>query len=252
MEHPMIPHVEQLESRDCPTTFLIPAGTYQTGLNAIVGPLQSGTPAEYTVYQAAGRVVLQPQGFQERGIYVTDASYLEFRGFTIQGGYDGVKIESWVSNIRLVDMEISGAQNQGILNGAPYCEFIRLYVHDNGTTFGLDHGLYQAGDYGRIVGGWYSGNVGAGIQIYRSGPNGGPGQPIGNVIDRPRVWGNQWAAVVDWGQDTLIVGQVPYHSLGYGGKPPRWVDFWRHANWRGPELLTVPTPRPIPRPVRSW
>ena len=133
-------------------TVQVAAGTYVETINNNL-PGGSSWSAPFTLEAATiGTVTLQPPVGAGRCMTIAAAGsqYAIISGLVCDGSnvsYDGIKITDSsygaASFIRLQDVEIKYAKHHGILvTRSTDNEFIRLTVHDNGTTDNSAHGIY--------------------------------------------------------------------------------------------------------------
>src|SRR2546422_5890340 len=133
-------------------TVEVAAGTYTETINNNL-PGGSSWSAPFTLTAAAlGTVIIQPPVGAARCLLIAAAGsqYAILSGLVCDGvniSAEGIKISDSASGtasfIRLQDIEIKNAKHHGLLViRSTDNEFIRLTVHDNGTTDDVDNGIY--------------------------------------------------------------------------------------------------------------
>jgi len=218
-------------------TVLIHAGTYAEHISTGDGPIRGGTSWSNALVIAAmpgETVVLQPPARSQRVVHLADrrASYIVLRGLALDArnvGSEAVKI-TWSSpdrsntshHVRIEDSEISGAPGHGVLVVvAHHNEFIRLRVHDNGST-DFDHGFYIAGPDNLIDGCDVYGNAGWGVSVY----NGDAPDADRNVVRNNRLHHN--ARVRRRGAGLILSsgdGNLAYNNVVFANKVGIHVDY---------------------------
>jgi hypothetical protein len=159
--------------------------------------------------------------------------YIVIEGFHVIGGGYPVSINTEGGNsgtsadapdhIRLVNMEIEGGSNSGIIvnHWSSSNEFIGLHVHDNGDSGG-DHGVYMGGSYHIIRGGKWHDNSGYQIQLYHNAsqdPYALPGgEGVGGLVEGVEVYrterGNSGIVISQYMRDYTLRNSVIYGLPG--------------------------------------
>ena len=200
-------------------TVQVAAGTYaETINNNLPGGTSWNTPFTLTA-ATSGTVTLQPPVGAGRCMLIARAtsqyaiiSDLVCDGVNIVN--EGMKITDSsygaASFIRLQDMEIKNAKHHGILvTRSTDDEFIRITVHDNGTTDDVDNGLYISDTAHRalIVNSILYNNHASGIQVYSTTT-----APDGCVVQNNRVYANGTSGLVLSATNALASNNVIYNN----------------------------------------
>jgi parallel beta-helix repeat protein len=207
-------------------SILLHAGTYPERISTDDGEIRGGSSWANALVIAAlpgDTVVLQPPSGSTRVVMLANprASYIVIRGLALDARnvtYDAVKITgslpdaSKVSHhIRIEDSEVANAPGQGLLVLGHHNEFIRLRVHDHGTT-DFNHGFYIVGPDNLIDGCDVYRNAGAGVNVY----NGNATDADRNVVRGNRLHHNARVGrrgtglVVSSGEDNLAYNNVVF------------------------------------------
>lgn len=175
-------------------SLVLRGGVYEEAISFV--PAGASWQRPVTVRAAAGEpVVLRPPAGAERVVTLIGTQYVVLQGLVLDGSrvsLDGVKITYSSTapvaahHVRLVDCEIKNAPHQGVLvtamrdqGGGDHNEFLRLKVHDNGTT-DFDHGYYLSTVDNLIEGGEVYRNAGWGVHVYAE---------QGSGVDRNQIRG---------------------------------------------------------------
>ena len=182
-------------------TLEIKGGTYPESIHLTGGfPTGNSWSNPVTIKAADGETVtVRPNVAGEWQVFNFGSSgvqYIIMDGLIIDAvkTRQGVNIHSGAHHIRLQNVEIKNATEQGIIivgqytGISDYNEFLNMNVHNNGTT-NKDHGIYMATNNNLVENGeWYD-NAGYGIHLF----NGYGLQANDNIIRSNRVHGNGWA-----------------------------------------------------------
>jgi hypothetical protein len=212
-------------------TLYVRAGNYGESVASVSQIVPAGTSwsSPITIAAYPGEVVT----LRRIGLWNSSIRYLIFDGFVLdaQGLNEGIYLSEGANHIRFRNCEVKGAKGQGVLvtnrTGATnFNEFINLKVHDNGTTYSQDHGLYISTSYNLVQNCEVYANAAYGICVY----NGYAGQRAdGNVVRGNRVHDNS----------TLGAGSGIVASSGSGNSVYNNV-VWNHRGagieigWRNP------------------
>lgn len=112
-------------------------------------------------------------------------------------GHNAVKFSSagphgagaWPEHIRLENLEIKGSHDSAVLGYCRACAFIRLHIHDAGSSV-YDHGMYIEGCDNLIDGCDIHDNYARGIQIFMSGKHGDTRFASRNTVRNCRIHHN--------------------------------------------------------------
>lgn len=183
-------------------TALLRAGTYPeattiTRSGTSTAPITfRGAPGETAVL--TGRVKVTASWVRLSG--------LRFVGGTAANPGDVLIYVSGGDNVEISDSELRGAGMSAIYvgdpgNGADNVQFLRNYVHDNGTHAQLDHGIYYGtGRGGLIAGNVFARNIAYGVQIYPNADN--------VVLTQNTIVANGKSGVVVGGESTTSDGNL--------------------------------------------
>ena len=140
-----------------------------------------------------------------------------------RGLIEGIYLSEGTNHIRFRNCEVKGAKRHGVLvtnrTGATnFNEFINLKVHDNGTTYHLDHGFYISTSYNLVQNCEVYANAAYGIHIY----NGYAGQRAdGNIVRGNRVHDNSTLGsgsgiIASSGSGNFVYNNVVWNHRGSG------------------------------------
>lgn len=176
----------------------VKSGTYAEELCNFPSGTSWDAPITIAVYPGDTVVVRPSSG--SRVAYFTHCHHVVLDGLVLDGAnveYNTIKITSEAHHIRIQNTEVRGSPKSGILitnHGSidsDYNEFIRLDVHDNGTST-KDHGLYIPTSNNLVDHCSVHHNARWGVQIY----NGDASQSADdNVVSNNEVYENGRAGV---------------------------------------------------------
>jgi len=200
-------------------TVEVAAGTYTETINNNL-PGGSSWSAPFTLAAAAtGTVIIQPPVGAARCMLIAAAGsqYAVVSGLVCDGvniSAEGIKITDSTfgaaSFIRLQDVEIKNAKHHGLLVvRSTDNEFIRLTVHDNGTTDDSDHGIYisEAAHGTRIEDSTVYNNHASGILVSNTTI-----PPDGCLVRNNRAYANGTSGLVLSATNTLASNNVIYNN----------------------------------------
>src|SRR5437867_1579750 len=200
-------------------TVQVAAGTYVETINNNL-PGGSSWSAPFTLKAAAiGAVTIQPPVGAGRCMTIATASsqYAILSGLVCDGinvSYDGIKITDSSSGaasfIRIQDTEVKNAKQHGILvTRSTDNEFIRLTVHNNGTTDNSDHGIFigEAAHRALIADSLVYNNHAAGILVYSTTT-----PPDGCTVRNNRAYTNGTNGLSLYATNTLAYNNVLYNN----------------------------------------
>src|SRR5438552_5511183 len=200
-------------------TVEVAAGTYTETINNNL-PGGSSWSAPFTLAAAAtGTVIIQPPVEPARCLLIAAAGsqYAVVSGLVCDGvniSAEGIKITDSTfgaaSFIRLQDVEIKNAKHHGLLVvRSTDNEFIRLTVHDNGTTDDSDHGIYisEAAHRTRIEDSTVYNNHASGILVSNTTI-----PPDGCLVRNNRAYANGTSGLVLSATNTLASNNVIYNN----------------------------------------
>src|SRR5438034_5285526 len=200
-------------------TVEVAAGTYTETINNDL-PGGSSWSAPLTLTAAAlGTVIIQPPVGAARCLLIAAAGsqYAILSGLGCDGvniSAEGIKISDSTSGtasfIRLQDIEIKNAKHHGLLViRSTDNEFIRLTVHDNGTTDDADNGIYvgEASHRALIANSIVYNNHAAGIRVYNTTT-----PPDGCIVQTNRSYTNGTSGLVLSATNTLAYNNVIYNN----------------------------------------
>jgi parallel beta-helix repeat protein len=202
-------------------TLYLRSGIYAESLrNKIAGGTSWSAPVKVAAFPGE-TVTLRPAlGTNVLWLSGTNRRYIVIEGLIIDGSNvssNGIKIDSGdgtvataAHHIRIKDVEVMNAPNQGILVSR-YCddnEFLNLHVHHNGTDLTTDHGIYIQGSRNLIRGGQWHHNKRYGIHLYQYG--------MSNVVSSARIYGNTRGIISSQQADNLITNNLVYQNTDRG------------------------------------
>jgi len=210
--------VKALKSGD---TLYVRDGTYAESLrNNIAGGTSWSAPVKVAAFPGESVTLRPSSGSHVIWLSGSNRKYIIFERLILDASgvsTDGVKITTndgtaatAAHHIRLLNVEVKNAPNQGIIVGQ-YCddnEFLNLHVHHNGKDANYDHGLYLSGSRNLIEGGEWHHNKEYGIQLYRFG--------TGNIVRNARVHDNGQGIVSSQQADNVIVNNMVYQNTRRG------------------------------------
>jgi len=170
-------------------------------------------------------------------------SYVILDGLVLDGGWDGLKIETSAHHIRFINGEIKNSANQGVLTGGPGGnEFINCNIHHNGgggplgSTF--EHAMYITDDGNGLIENCdiHDNTFGYGLHFF------GGARTAFYTIRNNRIRNNQFGVLLGDVADSLFNNNIVtgngngikvknfrnkiYSNTVYGndGYPGIWVD----------------------------
>jgi hypothetical protein len=190
-----------LESMVAGDTLQIRGGTYAQAIRGFEINIPSGVSYTnaITVQNFSGETVT----LVSNGATLIDLNYFTsgllhyviFDGLHLNGQvvgqpvfFDGINVH----HIRFKNLEIFNSNNQGIsgFDGSDSIEIIACNIHNNGTTFPFDHGVYIATPNLLIDGCNIHDNNSYGVQIYHSGST--TNQSNGTIIRNNIIHNNNY------------------------------------------------------------
>jgi len=193
--------------------------------------LRAGTYAEWVTFSRSGSSSAPITVRSYPGELATisgrlkvTGSWLRFSGLRFQGrtGGNDTDVLIYVSggdNIEISGNELTGAAMSAIYigdpgNGADNVQFLRNFVHDNGTHTNLDHGIYYGtGRGGLIANNLFLRNYAYGIHLYPDCDNA--------IVVNNTVVSNGRSGVIVGGESTtadsnLVANNVVAFNTDYG------------------------------------
>ena len=205
-------------------TLYVRAGNYGESIKSVSQIVPAGTSwsSPITIAAYPGEVVT----LRSIGLWQPSIKYLVFDGFVVdalRSEDQAIYLSDGVNHIRFRNCEVRGAKGHAVLvtyrTGATnFNEFINLKVHDNGTTYHQDHGLYISTSYNLIQNCEVYRNAAYGIHIY----NGSTGQRAdGNVVRGNRVHDNSTLGsgagiIASSGSGNFVYNNVVWNHKGPG------------------------------------
>lgn len=206
-------------------TLEIKAGTYPETIHMTGGsPAGTSWANPATIKAAAGETVtIRPNRageWQVMNFGSSGVQYVILDGIIIDAiqTKQGISVNAGAHHIRIQNVEIMNATEQGILLDAEWAgssdnnEVLNSNIHHNGTDPGQNHGIYIGTKNNLIDGNDFHDNAGYGIQIY----NGHGLKADNNVIRSNRVHGNGQGAgggiVLSSGQGNTAYNNIVWNN----------------------------------------
>jgi len=205
-------------------TLYVRGGNYGETISSGTQAIPAGTSWSSTVTIAAypGEVVT----LRRIDLHAPSIRYLVFDGFVLdaQRSTDqAIYLSDGANHIRFRNCEVKGATQHGVLltyrtGSTNFNEFINLKVHDNGSRYQLDHGLYITTSYNLVQNCEVYANAAYGIHVY----NGTSGQRAdgnivrGNFVHDNSTYGAGSGIIASSGSGNTVYNNVVWNHRGPG------------------------------------